>query len=220
MTVGEAFTNNDATNNVTRIMDGNTDAQVVVGTSSNPKSYLIIDLGENHRAVTEIKMTNITNGAVLGLTNTIATDAGSTITLDYSIRGNAGKMYQSGDLGITYQTATSSLNSAKSDTTLTGDFKAIGTATLPEGYEYNSTTGEIQVKNNQEATPEIAIDYANEKLTGFVADGSYTIGGSPVTPIETVQMATAVVTIGPIVLLYPFLQKYFVQGLTVGSVKG
>ena len=39
-------------------------------------------------------------------------------------------------------------------------------------------------------------------------------------PAETVQMATAVVTIGPIVLLYPFLQKYFVQGLTVGSVKG
>ena len=105
LTVGEAFTNNDATNNVTRIMDGNTDAQVVVGTSSNPKSYLIIDLGENHRVVTEIKMTNITNGAVLSLTNTIATDAGSTITLDYSIRGNAGKMYQSGDLGITYQTA-------------------------------------------------------------------------------------------------------------------
>lgn len=39
-------------------------------------------------------------------------------------------------------------------------------------------------------------------------------------PAETVQMATAVVTIGPIVLLYPFLQKYFVTGLTVGSVKG
>lgn len=39
-------------------------------------------------------------------------------------------------------------------------------------------------------------------------------------PAETVQMATAIVTIGPIVLLYPFLQKYFVKGLTVGSVKG
>ena len=39
-------------------------------------------------------------------------------------------------------------------------------------------------------------------------------------PAQTVQMATAVVTIGPIILLYPFLQKYFVQGLTVGSVKG
>lgn len=39
-------------------------------------------------------------------------------------------------------------------------------------------------------------------------------------PAETTQMATAVVTIGPIILLYPFLQKYFVQGLTVGSIKG
>jgi ABC-type glycerol-3-phosphate transport system permease component len=28
------------------------------------------------------------------------------------------------------------------------------------------------------------------------------------------------VTIGPIVLLYPFLQRYFIQGLVIGSIKG
>ena len=39
-------------------------------------------------------------------------------------------------------------------------------------------------------------------------------------PTYTVRMATVVVTIGPIILLYPFLQKYFVKGLTVGGVKG
>ena len=39
-------------------------------------------------------------------------------------------------------------------------------------------------------------------------------------PTYTVRMATIVVTIGPIIFLYPFLQKYFVKGLTVGSVKG
>ena len=39
-------------------------------------------------------------------------------------------------------------------------------------------------------------------------------------PGETLKMATATVATGPIILLYPFVQKYFVAGLTVGSVKG
>jgi multiple sugar transport system permease protein/putative aldouronate transport system permease protein len=39
-------------------------------------------------------------------------------------------------------------------------------------------------------------------------------------PTYTVRMATVVVTIGPIIFLYPFLQKYFVKGLTVGGIKG
>lgn len=46
------------------------------------------------------------------------------------------------------------------------------------------------------------------------------MGGSAFTPSESLQMATAAVTIGPIVLLYPFLQKYIVKGLVIGSVKG
>lgn len=50
------------------------------------------------------------------------------------------------------------------------------------------------------------------------AQGGATTQG--IVPAYSSQMATAVMTIGPIVLLYPFLQKYFVQGLTVGSVKG
>ncbi|MBD2848113.1 hypothetical protein IDH44_23190 [Paenibacillus sp. IB182496] len=39
-------------------------------------------------------------------------------------------------------------------------------------------------------------------------------------PTETVRMAMAIVGIGPIVLVYPFVQKYFVKGLTIGAVKG
>jgi putative aldouronate transport system permease protein len=34
------------------------------------------------------------------------------------------------------------------------------------------------------------------------------------------KMAMVVVATGPIVLLYPFLQRYFVKGITVGAVKG
>jgi len=39
-------------------------------------------------------------------------------------------------------------------------------------------------------------------------------------PGETARMAMAVVGIGPIIFVYPFLQRYFIQGLTVGAVKG
>lgn len=39
-------------------------------------------------------------------------------------------------------------------------------------------------------------------------------------PTETLKMAAAVVVTGPIILLYPFLQRYFVKGLTIGAVKG
>jgi putative aldouronate transport system permease protein len=39
-------------------------------------------------------------------------------------------------------------------------------------------------------------------------------------PNESLQMAMAVVGMGPILVVYPFFQKYFVKGLTVGAVKG
>lgn len=39
-------------------------------------------------------------------------------------------------------------------------------------------------------------------------------------PGLSLKMATTLVTIGPIVLLYPFVQRYFTSGLTVGAVKG
>ena len=39
-------------------------------------------------------------------------------------------------------------------------------------------------------------------------------------PQYSSTMATVVVVIGPIMVVYPFFQKYFVKGLTVGSVKG
>ncbi|MCQ2537224.1 MAG: carbohydrate ABC transporter permease [Lachnospiraceae bacterium] len=39
-------------------------------------------------------------------------------------------------------------------------------------------------------------------------------------PQYSSTMATVVVVIGPIIILYPFFQKYFAKGLTMGSVKG
>lgn len=39
-------------------------------------------------------------------------------------------------------------------------------------------------------------------------------------PTETLKMAMVVVVIGPIIFLYPFVQRYFVSGITIGAVKG
>lgn len=39
-------------------------------------------------------------------------------------------------------------------------------------------------------------------------------------PSESVRMAIAIVIIVPIACAYPFFQKYFISGLTVGAVKG
>lgn len=39
-------------------------------------------------------------------------------------------------------------------------------------------------------------------------------------PAETTKMAMAIIVTGPILLLYPFVQRFFVKGLTIGAVKG
>ncbi len=38
-------------------------------------------------------------------------------------------------------------------------------------------------------------------------------------PSETMKMAVTIITIGPIIFLYPFIQKYFVDGIMTGAVK-
>jgi putative aldouronate transport system permease protein len=39
-------------------------------------------------------------------------------------------------------------------------------------------------------------------------------------PTEALKLAMACVTIGPVILFFPFIQKYFIRGLTIGAVKG
>jgi putative aldouronate transport system permease protein len=42
----------------------------------------------------------------------------------------------------------------------------------------------------------------------------------PVLPTETMKMAMTIVVTGPIIFVYPFIQRYFLKGLTIGAVKG
>lgn len=64
--------------------------------------------------------------------------------------------------------------------------------------------------------------YLNSILTKAQAlNAAAARSGIPVTdvPSEAMKLAMTVVATGPIVLLYPFLQKYFVKGVTIGAVK-
>lgn len=68
------------------------------------------------------------------------------------------------------------------------------------------------------------LQYHLYKIVNEVSSLKNSVAGSnvPVTslPLETLKMATAVVATGPIIFLYPFVQKYFIAGITVGAVKG
>ncbi|WP_010269052.1 carbohydrate ABC transporter permease [Paenibacillus senegalensis] len=53
---------------------------------------------------------------------------------------------------------------------------------------------------------------------GVGAAGS--VGDESVVPQETIRMASIVLSMLPILVVYPFLQKYFAKGVMLGSIKG
>jgi putative aldouronate transport system permease protein len=60
----------------------------------------------------------------------------------------------------------------------------------------------------------------------MVMDNATNAAGAPsgwgdvIIPSEVLRSATIIVAIAPILIIYPFLQKYFVKGVMLGSIKG
>lgn len=99
---------------------------------------------------------------------------------------------------------------------------ALATVGLFYGLAYwNDWWNAIMLINNDKLFP---IQYLLLQLRSqiqMLRDLQFLSGtGASTPPSESLKMATVIVTIGPIVILYPYLQKYFVKGLIVGSVKG
>lgn len=56
-------------------------------------------------------------------------------------------------------------------------------------------------------------------LRSLANQGVY-ISGDGTLPSEGARMALCIISIGPIIFAYPFFQKFFVKGLTIGAIKG
>ena len=79
---------------------------------------------------------------------------------------------------------------------------------------------------NRMKTEYTTLQYELMKLLNSVTQQSGSANGNntttaakQVTPVS-VRSAATVVTMVPIICIYPFLQRYFVTGLTIGGVKG
>ena len=98
----------------------------------------------------------------------------------------------------------------------------LATITLFYGISYwNNWFNAIMLVDRESLYP---LQYLLFKLNSEISmiqsmQSTMDLGINAVLPSESVKMATAILTIGPIVLFYPFLQKYFIKGLLIGSVK-
>ena len=59
-----------------------------------------------------------------------------------------------------------------------------------------------------------------EYMKQMVAEGTITMELGEVLPSESLRYAIAMVAAGPMLVIFPFFQKYFVKGMTIGAVKG
>lgn len=63
----------------------------------------------------------------------------------------------------------------------------------------------------------ILIQQTNEGTAAVVGDS---FGLSRAMKIEQMKYSSIIITTLPILIVYPFLQKYFVQGVMIGALKG
>lgn len=91
---------------------------------------------------------------------------------------------------------------------------------LALGYWNNWSAAQLYI-DNEKLYPLQYLLYQMTSNTGFLANATANAGvPMPEVPQQSMKLALTVITIGPIILVYPFVQKYFVQGISVGAVKG
>jgi putative aldouronate transport system permease protein len=99
----------------------------------------------------------------------------------------------------------------------------IATIALFQGvYQWNDYFAGVIFVNNPDLQPIQTYLYkvvAESSSNQMMMNAPGTVATKTVTS-QSIKLATMVVTTLPIMLVYPFLQKYFVKGMLIGSVKG
>ncbi|NQX69951.1 carbohydrate ABC transporter permease [Paenibacillus alba] len=85
-------------------------------------------------------------------------------------------------------------------------------------WHWNSYFDALLYINNPESQP-VQLFLRQILLASVAISGDAAEAADAVNPIS-VQMASVVVTTLPILVVYPFIQKHFTQGVLVGSIKG
>lgn len=69
-------------------------------------------------------------------------------------------------------------------------------------------------------TIQIVLNTINENISFLSSNAGTMVTNVTTMPTTTARMAIAVIGIIPVLIIYPFFQKYFVRGITLGGVKG
>lgn len=77
--------------------------------------------------------------------------------------------------------------------------------------------GLYYIKDNSLLTLPVFLNRVNDSISFLASNAT---GVHVQLPTSTVRMAIAVAAILPIIIIYPFLHKYFEKGMTLGAVKG
>lgn len=88
------------------------------------------------------------------------------------------------------------------------------------GYWNDWTNAQYYISDSRMLSVQALLNRMVQDIQALLANSSANSGALMQTPQVSIRMAIAFVAMIPILILYPFLQKYFADGIMLGAVKG
>ncbi len=88
------------------------------------------------------------------------------------------------------------------------------------GYWNDWTNAQYYISDSRMLSVQALLNRMVQDIQALLANSSANSGSLMQTPQVSIRMAIAFVAMIPILILYPFLQKYFADGIMLGAVKG